>query len=620
MWFYQFIALFPLVTAYDPSSYTHSRHIATGFNIHWSISGSQIELALTAPTAAWVALGIAEPGSGSMPGADIAACIADSAGAVRVSDMHSVAFSEPKLDEQQDWELVEGSVSSSTLSCVIRRQLDTGEMRGDRPILDNGVITKMIFAHGAAGAIATGSLSFHSTKAWPVNINFFSAVTGNAAISALADYSGEYIDVTNSNFEIPALGDTGDGTTYHNVCYTLPAQFNASLLAFEAIISTATQANIHHFTLSGFTDTTCSGSSSMLWVWTPGQEPYIMPDNVGFKSGNATGEAHAFRSFNLNTHYDNPSLEEGKIDSSGVRIHHTAPGSFRSIEAGIIQFGDGPVALQDPTHPDHSIPVGYSRSDFSCNTSDWPHEITVVGHFLHMHELGVKMTTNVSRSGSLLRSNSVEFYQFSMQSEIRTPSGYTVLPGDHINTRCYYYNDGSQTRVWGLSSANEMCIDFVMYYPRMSGINEFCGGPSDTPGSYDGTTVLSSEAELHRKFGVGAEAVGGDADSDSSTGESDASTTVAAAAGAVAGVLLILGAVLALRKHADRKPRQTGPDVKVEDGSLSTCEKVSTGSSHETFTHSEVPDTAHSSKSVVPFTATQPSILSSADTLIEGTD
>ena len=37
--------------------------------------------------------------------------------------------------------------------------------------------------------------------------------------------------------------------------------------------------------------------------------------------------------------------------------------------------------------------------------------------------------------------------------------------GIHFQVDCYYYNpDGTAT--WGLGSSNEMCIDFLYYYPR----------------------------------------------------------------------------------------------------------------------------------------------------------
>ena len=38
---------------------------------------------------------------------------------------------------------------------------------------------------------------------------------------------------------------------------------------------------------------------------------------------------------------------------------------------------------------------------------------------------------------------------------------YRVLPGDSFRTTCYY-KDGSK---FGLSSQEEMCIAFLMYYP-----------------------------------------------------------------------------------------------------------------------------------------------------------
>ena len=43
-------------------------------------------------------------------------------------------------------------------------------------------------------------------------------------------------------------------------------------------------------------------------------------------------------------------------------------------------------------------------------------------------------------------------------------SHLSVCTHTHTQVDCYYYNlDGT---AWGLGSSNEMCIDFLYYYPR----------------------------------------------------------------------------------------------------------------------------------------------------------
>ena len=57
---------------------------------------------------------------------------------------------------------------------------------------------------------------------------------------------------------------------------------------------------------------------------------------------------------------------------------------------------------------------------------------------------------------------------------------FQIKPGDELTTRCYYNNKKSTNVKFGLGSDEEMCIDFIFYYPYITGnanlgATQYCG-------------------------------------------------------------------------------------------------------------------------------------------------
>merc|ERR1719498_211698 len=157
------------------------------------------------------------------------------------------------------------------------------------------------------------------------------------------------------------------------------------------------------------------------------------------------------------------------------------------------------------------IPKGRSFWDFTCHgneTSKWPIEsITVFGSILHMHATGDMMYTEILKADGTPRKkvNSVQYFDFDHQDPtLITP--YQVHRGDTLKTRCYYNNPGTQVPlVFGLGSEQEMCIDFLYYYPYNAGIKDHCtfGNSGHFGGTYDGYTVITDKSDPGmRAFGV----------------------------------------------------------------------------------------------------------------------
>lgn len=64
-----------------------------------------------------------------------------------------------------------------------------------------------------------------------------------------------------------------------------------------------------------------------------GADAFVYPEEVGLSVG---GEG--FNPFvMLEVHYNNPDLESGKIDASGIRFHLTK--TLRQYDAGVMELG-----------------------------------------------------------------------------------------------------------------------------------------------------------------------------------------------------------------------------------------------------------------------------------------
>ncbi len=74
----------------------------------------------------------------------------------------------------------------------------------------------------------------------------------------------------------------------------------------------------------------CYYDFSDVFAWAPGSAVMDLPDDVGFLFGNASD---GFTSVLVQTHYNNPNGDAGKVDSSGVRVYYTE--ELRSFDMGV---------------------------------------------------------------------------------------------------------------------------------------------------------------------------------------------------------------------------------------------------------------------------------------------
>ncbi|CAH1785360.1 unnamed protein product, partial [Owenia fusiformis] len=97
-------------------------------------------------------------------------------------------------------------------------------------------------------------------------------------------------------------------------------------------------------------------------------------------------------------------------------------------------------------------------------------EIKLIGVQLHSHLKATGVWVRHFRKGvelpEIQRDNN---YDFNFQETRHLPQEVTVLPGDELRVECRYDTTGTDKVTWGgLGTTEEMCIAFLMYYPRIN--------------------------------------------------------------------------------------------------------------------------------------------------------
>jgi len=173
-------------------------------------------------------------------------------------------------------------------------------------------------------------------------------------------------------------------------------------------------------------------------------------------------------------HYDNPDgTEVGELDASGIRIFYSE--KLRENECGVVALGDAVQALNFMDPPESNIPKGVSKfvthCSADCTQKLFPNGATIFSSILHMHQVGRRIWTEHSQNGTNTVRQWNDFWDHNF--EIAVPKDYKVQAGDSLKTTCVHVTQ-KEGMVWGLQSSEEMCVDFVFYWPRVSPIF-FCG-------------------------------------------------------------------------------------------------------------------------------------------------
>ena len=478
-----------------------------GVAVFWKVEGEYVQIAVAVRATGWSAFGIGE--AGGMIGADMV--IFEAAKPNQLIDAYTTGERIPKVDDcsDSDWELVDSYVDTDGgfIMFETRRLLDTKDSQ-DRVIFDDSSELvperRVIAAWGDSTAY-----QYHGPCVARGAIRFSGKGKDDATFQDAMDVASEgAFEVRMNNHAIAPLV-----TEYANICLGRPEMVEQGvpdtdemlyIIGFQAILDEATMLNVHHFVVHGYREETCSKVEEMVYAWAPGETPLALPEYLGSPLFGFDGGYKAFR---LEVHYNNPLKSRDLIDSSGVRFYWTS--KRREFETGMFQLGDPTLALMGK-----SVGKGWSVHEFDCPgscSSAVGHPVTVIREYLHMHEDGASMVNKQIRDGNVIREASIEFWEFDQNGNAAAlQDPFVVQPGDSFETRCYY--ETNDEAVFGLGSHEEMCIVFLMYYPRAEFGSWMCGkdvGISACDGPYKAFS-LSGEAEVERDFGSSHCNAGGD--------------------------------------------------------------------------------------------------------------
>eukprot|EP00877_Chromochloris_zofingiensis_P000822 jgi/Chrzof1/10740/Cz05g10200.t1 len=212
-------------------------------------------------------------------------------------------------------------------------------------------------------------------------------------------------------------------------------------------------------------DCTTSGPpcSESVMIWAPGTGSVQLPQQAGLPFGD--GEAEWF---SLNAHYTNEQGVTGQVDSSGFRVSYTS--QLRPHDMGVLRLGEMHLVIP-PGQAAHTSPPNLCPA--TC-TRKLKTPLTLVYNYFHMHQTGTAISTRLIRNGQELQPlGEIRSYDFNFQGASPILSAARqLLPGDSLLTTCVFDSrKRNTTTTFGASTFNEMCYNFLAYYPRDSGIN-----------------------------------------------------------------------------------------------------------------------------------------------------
>ena len=246
-------------------------------------------------------------------------------------------------------------------------------------------------------------------------------------------------------FEIRASGDTGQPQTIRGGAEVHPkvtmdapwGDKDAWVIGWHPI--TDNDKVLHHWILyqgGGF-------GGKFLIGWAYGQGGANTPEDVGIFVPKGS------RALMLDIHYYNVGNSASENDDSGLEVcvTYTKP-TYVATTIGLT--GDALAPAMQRVE---------NATECTAEVTGEVHLMTVAPH---MHKLGVHGKLEVIRGGETIVLHDGPF-QFGDQKLY--PLDFIVQDGDVLRTTCTYQNDTPFTVTFGQNSDNEMCFNFVEYYP-----------------------------------------------------------------------------------------------------------------------------------------------------------
>ncbi|MXQ94797.1 hypothetical protein E5288_WYG008288 [Bos mutus] len=286
-------------------------------------------------------------------------------------------------------------------------------------------------------------------------------------------------DTRTMEIRAPDVLIPGQQTTYWCYVTELPDGFpRHHIVMYEPIVTKGNEALVHHMEVfqcatefetiphfSGPCDSKMKPQRlnfcrHVLAAWALGAKAFYYPEEAGL----AFGGPGSSRFLRLEVHYHNPLVITGRRDSSGIRLYYTA--ALRRFDAGIMELGLAytPV-MAIPPQETAFVLTGYCTD--KCTQLALPASgIHIFASQLHTHLTGQKVVTVLARDGReteiVNRDN-----HYSPHFQVLRVSVASALQGDVLITSCTYNTEDRRlATVGGFGILEEMCVNYVHYYPQ----------------------------------------------------------------------------------------------------------------------------------------------------------
>ncbi len=460
------------------SEYDHSAFLDPDetFRLFWSVKDGEksISLAVEVKTTGWVGFGISQGLSGSMKGADIVIGWVDSTGKGHISDRYATSNSMPLVDGKQDYELIAASQDKGITVMKFKRKLKTCDKN------DNDIplgTAKVIYAYGKTddvkyhgskmrGARSVNLMNYVKNVPPPSNAKYFDVKINNVSVPKVkttywceAFKLSQLVKLSGARhvIEIAPLVEKKDlGVVHHMVLYACKENFDESHL-------NASGACRHPNMPDSVRE--CVGRASV-YAWAVGGVNFKFPGHVGWP----IGTSYSMKYVVLETHFDNPSEKSDFVVSTGLRLYYDMP---RKYEAATLMTGStADASLIVPPRQENWVVAGYCPKECSRMLAApgalKQDEVKMFASFPHAHTLATGIWTKHVRDGveqeEVIRDAS---YDFDYQQTYVLKKELAFKAGDELITYCRYNSmKRKDAALGGESTTEEMCLNFIMYYPR----------------------------------------------------------------------------------------------------------------------------------------------------------
>ncbi|XP_046985785.1 dopamine beta-hydroxylase [Schistocerca americana] len=420
----------------------------------------------------WMAVGFSD--RGDFAPADYCVMWRDWRGRVHMQDTWTDEEGAFHVDEQQDCKNFRYVSSHDVTKFTFSRKFDTCDEHDY--VIEEGT-THVVWASGRSRLFAVAGLNVSSPGVQRAMQR--AQLLRNEAAAPRLPADAWPLEVRASHVRVPS-----SDTTYWCHVQRLPQELRRKhhIVQYEAVIQEGNEPLVHHMEVfhceappeeqipeyqGSCTDEKRPKSTAVckkvLAAWAMGALPFTYPEEAGLPIGGPGFNPYVM----LEVHYNNPELRSDWVDSSGVRLHLTS--ELRLFDGGVIELGleyTDKMAIP-PKQPAFTL-SGYCITE--CTAVGIPPEgITIFGSQLHTHLTGIRVYTRHIRDGREMPELNRDNHYSTHFQEIRLlKRPVTILPGDALITTCTYNTeDRENITLGGFAISEEMCVNYVHYYPKV---------------------------------------------------------------------------------------------------------------------------------------------------------